>query len=152
NLTASAGLRVETQTDIALRADIAPRTGVAWSVGRAKKGAGAPWVVRAGAGIFFDRFPQTLVLQAKHLDGVRTQEFVVSSPDFYPGVPALSALESAGVASTAYRIDPGLRAPRTVQAGVTIERKLPKSSTISIGYLHSTGTNQLLSRNVNAPG
>src|SRR5262249_18744211 len=45
NLTASAGLRVETQTDIALRADIAPRTGVAWSVGRAKKGAGAPWVV-----------------------------------------------------------------------------------------------------------
>src|SRR5207248_8247475 len=90
-------------------------------------------------------------LQAARLDGVRTHQFIVASPDFFPAVPSPAALTAAQLQSTVYRIAPGLTVPATTQTGVTVERKLGKGSTVTAGYLYSHGVHQLLSRNLNAP-
>jgi hypothetical protein len=151
NVTISGGIRYETQSDIRIRADFAPRVGVAWSLGPSIKGGGPAWVVRSGLGIFYERFLQSLVLQAERLDGTHTTQFIVASPDFFPWVPSRAALTSAQLTPTVYRVDQALQTPTTTQTGITIERKLGRPSTIAVGYLYSHGANQLLSRNVNAP-
>ena len=57
NMTVSMGLRFETQTGINDHADIAPRVGLAWGLGRGKS---PKTVLRAGFGVFYDRISQTL--------------------------------------------------------------------------------------------
>src|SRR5262249_35977937 len=66
NMTLSAGLRFETQNGISDHADWAPRLGFAWGVG-GKKNAQPKTVIRAGFGIFYDRFAQSLIMNAKQL-------------------------------------------------------------------------------------
>ncbi|MGA9055116.1 MAG: carboxypeptidase regulatory-like domain-containing protein [Terriglobia bacterium] len=147
NMTLSLGLRFETQNDIHDHADIAPRLGLAWGLGHGK----APkTVLRAGFGIFYDRFMQTQLLQAERLNGSNQQQFVVTSPtilSLFPNVPTLSML--AG--SSKYQIDPNLRAPYTMQAGVGLERQLSKNATVSATYLNAHGVHQLFTRDINAP-
>src|SRR5579862_3810244 len=55
NITLSYGLRFETQNNISNHADWAPRLGFAWGIGGGGK-AGPKTVLRAGFGIFYDRF------------------------------------------------------------------------------------------------
>jgi len=122
NMTLSLGLRFETQNDIHDHADIAPRVGLAWGLGHGK----APKsVLRAGFGIFYDRFMQTQILQAEHLNGISQQQFLVTSPaifDVFPNLPPLATLASIQTPPNVYQIDPNLRAPYTIQSGVGLER------------------------------
>src|SRR5581483_322910 len=90
NLTLSLGLRSEAQTRINDTHDLAPRIGVAW--GLAPKGKAPKTVVRAGAGLFYDRVSESLSLDALRRDGVHQQQFILGSPDFYPVIPSLSEL------------------------------------------------------------
>jgi hypothetical protein len=154
NMTLSLGLRFETQNDIHDHADIAPRVGFAWGLGHGK----APKsVVRAGFGIFYDRFMQTQVLQAERLNGITQAQFVVTSPailGLFPNLPPLSMLTGSPTSSTPssiYQIDPNLRAPYTMQTGVSLERQLSKNATVSVTYLNSHGLHQLYTRDINAP-
>jgi hypothetical protein len=148
NLTVSGGVRYETQNGIGVRANVAPRLGVAWGLGAPKKGTSPRWVIRSGFGVFYDRVPQTLALQAERLDGMRTQQFIIASPDFFHEVPSTAALAASHLISTAFRLDPALAAPTTTQTGATVERRLGRASTVAVGYLYSHGANQLLSRNM----
>src|SRR5262249_51627436 len=68
NLTLSAGLRYEAQTRLDDHHNVAPRLGVAWGLGR--KGKAPKTVIRAGAGLFFDRVSESLSLDALRRDGV----------------------------------------------------------------------------------
>jgi hypothetical protein len=154
NMTLSLGLRFETQNDIHDHADIAPRVGFAWGLGRGK----APkTVLRAGFGIFYDRFMQTQILEAERLNGITQQEFIANQPvvlNYFPNVPPLSILEGSESSSTPpniYQIDPKLRAPYTIQTGVGLERQLSKNATVSVTYLNSHGVHQLFTRDINAP-
>jgi hypothetical protein len=152
NLTVSLGLRFETQNDIHDHADIAPRIGLAWGLGHGKT---AKTVLRAGFGIFYDRFMQTQVLQAARLNGITQQEFIFNQPDFFPNNPSCLGTP-AGCATAAtppniYQIDSNLRAPYTVQTGAGLERQLSKNATLSVTYLNSHGVHQLLTRDINAP-
>ncbi len=98
NVTLNLGLRYETQTNIHDYRDIAPRMGVAWAPGgRAKK---AKTVLRAGSGIFYDRFPLANTLAAERYNGVVQQQYVVTDPKF------LSECSDAGVAGR-FPIDAG---------------------------------------------
>jgi hypothetical protein len=110
-------------------------------------------VLRAGYGIFYDRFTQDLMLNADRLNGTDEQEFIVQSPSFYPNIPTASQLMAMGIATqpTQYRIDPRLRAPYTMQAGAGVERQVTKNATISVTYLTSRGLHQFFSDNINAP-
>jgi hypothetical protein len=151
NLSLTYGLRFESQSDIHDHADFAPRLGIAWGLG--SDGKSAPkTVLRAGFGIFYDRFGYNLVQQAERLDGETQQSIVVQNPDFYPTIPSFSALQALSTASpTIYQINPNLRAPYTMQAATSVERQVTKAATLSLTYLNSRGEHALFIRNINAP-
>jgi hypothetical protein len=151
NLSLSLGMRFETQNYISDHADFAPRLGFAWGLGRRTP---PKTVLRAGFGIFYDRFEEQQVLEAEQLNGVNQRQFVVTRPDFFPTIPSIStlgALESSTTAPTVYDIDPGLRAPYTIQSAVGLERQFTRGLTASVTYLNSHGLHQLYTRNVNTP-
>jgi hypothetical protein len=148
NMTLSLGLRFETQNDIHDHADFAPRAGFAWGLGHGKT---TKTVLRAGFGIFYDRFMQTQILQAERLNGITQPEFIFSQPDFFPNNCLAQGNCPAATPPNIYQIDPNLRAPYTIQTGVGLERQLSKSATVSVTYLNSHGVHQLLTRDINAP-
>ena len=151
SMTLSLGLRYETQSNISDHKDFAPRIGFAWGLGKNGK-AGAPkTVIRAGFGIFYDRFLDEYVEDAERLNGVTQQEFDVNLPNFYPAIPPASTLGSSRSIPTVDRLDPHLRAPYTIQSAAGVERQVTKYATVAVTYINSHGVHQLLSRNINAP-
>jgi hypothetical protein len=152
NLSLTYGLRFESQNNIHDHADFAPRLGIAWGVG--SDGRSAPkTVLRAGFGIFYDRFGQNLVQQAERLNGITQQSVVVRNPDFFATVPSFSQLQAlSNGARTIYQISPNLRAPYTIQSAASVERQITKAATLSLTYLNSRGEHALYIRNVSAPG
>jgi hypothetical protein len=148
NVTLSLGLRFETQNDIHDHADVAPRVGMAWGLGRGKS---PKTVLRAGFGIFYDRFMQTQILQAERLNGITQPEFIFNQPDFFPNNCLAQGDCPSATPPNIYQIDRNLRAPYTIQSGVGLERQLSKNATVSATYLNSHGVHQLLTRDINAP-
>lgn len=150
NMTFSYGLRFETQNHIYDHGDVAPRVSFAWGIGGGGKKV-PQLVLRAGFGIFYDRFSSDFVLQSERLNGLTQQQNIVQFPDFYPNIPSASLLTGADTSPTVYRIAHSLRAPQTLQTAISAERQLSKAATISITYINSRGGHQLLLRNINAP-
>ena len=148
NLSFTYGLRVESQNNIHDHADFAPRLGVAWGIG--SNGKAAPkTVLRAGLGIFYDRFGYNLVQEANLLNGVTQQSAVVKNPQFFTqNIPSPLPLTAA---PTIYQISPNLRAPYTIQGAASIERQITKNATVSVTYLNSRGEHAFYIDNVNAP-
>ncbi|HEY1525313.1 MAG TPA: carboxypeptidase regulatory-like domain-containing protein [Candidatus Angelobacter sp.] len=163
NMTLSYGLRFETQNGIHDNGDWAPRVGFAWGLG--KKNTQPKTVIRTGFGIFYDRFTQTLIMQAERLNGINQKQATITvKPNdtsaanlanqtllsqlfaSYPNIPSLPLAQS-----TTYTIDPGLRTPYTVQFAGSVERQVTKTATLTGTYLHSHGVHQLFSSVLN-PG
>jgi hypothetical protein len=149
NMTLTPGLRYETQTKIPDHLDFGPRLSYGWSVG-AKDGKPAKAVIRAGAGLFFQRFTSDLVLNAARQNGILQQQYVVEDPDFYPNQPSPGELGPATL-PTIYSIDPRLHAPELFQASIGIEKQLFKRLSLSTDYRYIRGIDLLLTRNTNAP-
>jgi hypothetical protein len=150
NLTASYGLRFETQDYIHDHADWAPRFGIAYGVG-GRSNRAAKTVLRAGFGIFYDRFGQQLQIQAQLLNGVTQTQYLVTNPTFYPSIPTVAQLKLAGATTTQYAVQSNLHAPYTIQSAGSVERQLTKVITVSVTYLNSRGDDQLISNNINTP-
>jgi hypothetical protein len=150
NLTLTYGLRYERQNQIGDDGGFAPRLGLAWGLGKTKQGAPKA-VLRAGFGIFYDRFKQQYLEQAQLLNGVTQQSFVVTNPDFFPNLPTPAELAAAQTSPTIYQVDPHLKTPYTMQSGITLEKQLGRSANIAFTYLYSRGVHAFLSRNINAP-
>lgn len=149
NMTLDYGMRFETQTHIHDHADFAPRLSYSWSIG-AKDGQQPKAVLRAGIGIFYQRFLVDQVLNATRQNGIQQQQYVVNNPDFYPLVPNPSALGPATL-PTLYRISPLLHAPYSVHQGVTLEKQFFQKLSASLDYTYIRGVDLLLTRNINAP-
>jgi hypothetical protein len=159
NLTLSYGVRFETQNAIQDHGDFAPRVGIAWGIGRNKNA--AKTVLRAGYGIFYDRFGIQQILNTERFDGTTQQQLIVKNPCFYlPGAfPSETALENelsgcSGASitqNTVYQMSPRLRAPYTMQAAASLERQLWKNATGALTYINSRGDHQLVEINANAP-
>jgi len=152
NITVSYGLRYESQNNIGDHADFAPRIGVAWGLdGSGKKS--PKTVLRAGLGIFYDRFTYDLVLQQQRLNNITQKQFVVANPQFFladtPSTDQLAAMSTA--APTLYQPNSNLRTPYTIQSGLTLERQLTKAANLAVTYLASRGLHQLFTENINAP-
>src|ERR1700690_2370129 len=141
NMTLSYGLRFETQNDIHDHGDFAPRISFAWGLGGGGKKAAPKTVLRAGFGMFYDRFPYNLVLQAERLNGFTQQQTIVQA----------NTISNGQISPTRYQIASSLRAPLTMQAAVSVERQLAKSTTLAVTYINSYGEHQLFLRNANAP-
>ena len=151
NMTLSYGLRYELQNYIDDYKDFAPRVGFSWGLSRGKS---APkTVLRAGYGVFYDRFTQDLIMNVTRLNGINQQQAIVQNPTFYPNAPPFEDLIGIGSTTrpTKYEVSPNLRAPYTMQIGIGIERQVTKSATVSVTYLNSRGVHQFYSDNVNAP-
>src|ERR1051325_9694022 len=81
------GLRYETQTNIHDWRDFAPRIGIAWAPGAHAARSKAKTVVRAGFGMFYDRFSLSNTIASLRYNGIVQQQYVITNPDFYPTVP-----------------------------------------------------------------
>ena len=152
NFTLSYGLRYEAQTNIHNRTDFAPRLGIAWAPGASSARASRPKnVIRAGFGIFYDRFNEQNVLIAERFNDINQQQYVVLNPDFFPAIPSTSVLQQIGTARAIHTVSPLLVAPYVMQSAIGVERQIPGNTTIALTYTNSHGLHQLLSRNINAP-
>lgn len=151
NLTLSLGLRYETQTNIHDWRDVAPRVGIAWAPGAGGKNSRPKTVIRAGFGVFYDRFALSNTLTALRYNGVVQRQYVVANPDFFPTIPALSSLASFQPTQTIQQVSPTLRAPYIMQSAVSFERQLPFNTTVAFTYANSHGLHLLRSQDINAP-
>jgi hypothetical protein len=149
-LTVNAGLRYENQTNISSNRNFAPRLSIAWGLD-GRNGKPTKTVLRAGFGMFYDRFQQNLTLQALRFNGVTQQQYFVQNPDFYPTIPSLDSLSGFVQSSTRRVVDSNLSAPYIAQYVVGLDRQLPKSTTVSFNFVNSRGVHMLRTRNINAP-
>ena len=141
NLTFHYGLRYEVQTNVADYGNLAPRFSVAWAPGRG----GRKTVLRAGFGIFYDRFPLAGILNARRFNGVMQQQYVVSAPAGFPVVPPIASPAQSRSQQVIQKVDSGLRAPYILQSAVTVERQVTKSTTLAATFTNSHGLHVLRS-------
>jgi len=150
DVTLNAGIRYDWQwlpDPVQLDANnVSPRVGIAYAPGEGRT------VVRASAGIYFDRIPLRATSNALQRDGSKYQvaqlSFGQSGAPVWPTVlPAFPASLLASVTT----IDPDIQDGRSTQAGVEVERAIGHAMSASIGYSHLRGRQIILSRNVNVP-
>jgi Carboxypeptidase regulatory-like domain len=151
NVTLSYGLRFETQNNIADHADLAPRLGLAWGIGGGGKNSSPKTVLRAGFGMFYDRFAYDLALQQERLNGTIQTQYTFANPSFYLEPNGQAPPPNGSSGATTYITNPGLRTPYTMQTGLSLERQLTKSANIAFTYLNSRGVHQFYTENTTAP-
>lgn len=143
NLALSFGLRYEGQTSPSDTFRLAPRIGVAFSPDKKRN-----WVLRARAGIFYDRVPDSLILESLRLSASQQQQFIIDSPGFpnpFDGGAANNLIP------TLRRLDAALRPPATLQVQLGFERQLPGGWKIEFSQYWTRNWSVLRSRNINAP-
>ena len=151
NLTLNLGLRYEYQPNLSDARDIAPRVGFAWAPGGRANNPRPKTVLRGGFGIFYDRFPLSYSLAAERYNGIVQQQYVVTNPDFFPNVPSPSALAGFQSQQVIRQLSPSLRSPYVLQSAATLERQLPRNTTLAVTYTNSRGFRELRSEDRNAP-
>ena len=143
NFTFSYGIRYETQNFIHDQRDFAPRLSASYGIGKKT-------VLRAGAGIFYDRFMLTNQLQTVRNNGLNQQQYTVSSDNSNgttlpagctPATPAACPVGEAG-RLTIQNISSRLRAPYSIQGNLGIDQQLTKAATVSVNYQHIRGVHQ----------
>jgi hypothetical protein len=157
NLTLSGGLRWESQNHISDHDDWAPRFALAYALDGHKDKKQAKTVVRAGYGIFYDRFIIADLLSTERYNGGANsqKQTTISNPTCFSSTSLSNvnlATCGAGNANTSTidTVAPGFHAAATQQAGASLERQLTKNTTLTVTYLNSFGTHQLVTRNSNA--
>lgn len=152
NVTLSYGLRFEAQNNFPDKSDFAPRVGFAWGIGGNAKNP-PKTVLRAGFGMFYDRFTYDLVETQQRFNEQNPlqQQLQIQNPTFFLPVP--NPVPNPGPegeqVSTQYRTNNNLRAPYTIQTGVTLERQLTKFANVAVTYLNSRGVHQFYTNNLN---
>jgi len=134
------GVRYDWQSTLDDRKDFAPRISLAFAPGKQKT------VFRAGAGIFYDRLPGSVIDRAMLFQGLRMQEVVILDPP-YPDPFATGANPPPSF----FRVSPGTRAPYLLDASLGIEQQLWKGAQLTVEGQTSRGVHLFRSRNVNAP-
>ena len=148
NFTWSYGLRLETQNFIDSTHDFGPRTSLAWGIPR--KNGKTTTVLRAGAGIFFDRFG------LGQIENIIQNDPANQSSKLYLNLTAActptntAACISGGGQSTG-RVQvpvagPNLRSAYTIEAAATIEQQLTNYMNVSLTYLNARGEHQFITR------
>src|SRR5271157_4559465 len=113
NVTISYGLRFETQNNFSDKSDFAPRFGIAWGIGGNAKNP-PKTVLRAGFGIFYDRFTYDLVETQQRYNELSPlqQQLQIQNPVFFLPIP--NPVPSGTLVSTQYADNNNLRAPYTM--------------------------------------
>jgi hypothetical protein len=156
--TLSGGLRWESQNHISDHNDWAPRVALAYALD-GSKGKAPKTVLRAGYGIFYDRFQIGSLLNIDR--SIVTEQYNINFTAANPGsacfaasVTQFNADACSGASTnsrTTFQVAPGYHSPYTQQFGASIERQITKKQTATVTYLHSQGVHQLVEINRNAP-
>ncbi|MBV8827588.1 MAG: TonB-dependent receptor, partial [Acidobacteriaceae bacterium] len=151
NLTLDYGVRYEWQTNLHDWRDFAPRLGLAWAPVFGKGGSSPKTVIRAGFGMFYQRFDIVDVLTAQRYNGSTQQQYVVTNPNFFPSIPSASSLLNFRSQQTTEQLSSNLRAPYLMESAFAVERQLPAQTTVALTYVNSHGVHQYLTNDMNAP-
>ncbi|HLM60562.1 MAG TPA: TonB-dependent receptor, partial [Pyrinomonadaceae bacterium] len=143
NLLLSLGLRYEAQSNPSRNAGLAPRVGIGYSPDNKRR-----WVLRARAGIFFDRIGLALPLENLRFGEGGQEQIIIDSPSFPDPFAGGSSVNSI---PTVRRPNPDLRQPTSFQTQIGFERQLPQGWKLDVSHYWSRGSNLLRSRNINAP-
>jgi hypothetical protein len=152
NLVVSAGMRYEAQTNLQAKYNFAPRLAVAYSPRTNSNNSSTSkltTVIRAGFGIFYDRFDNNFTLDTRRLDGNHITQYIAINPNFFPNIPDVSSLNA--LRPIRRQIEPTLEAPYVMQFAVGVEQQLPTKLVATVNYLFSRSNHILRSRDINAP-
>ena len=157
-VTLNLGVRYDLQFLQTINTDtnnISPRLGVAWSPFDSRS-----TVVRASAGLFYDRVPLRALANAilsagNTTDLANLRQIGVSLSPTQAGAPAFPNILSSVVPSVTLAnlttMDRDLQNAYSRQASVEIEQQVGQSSTVSVGYQYLRGLHLLMSVNQNVP-
>ena len=158
-LTLNLGLRYDLQfleTITTDRNNVSPRVGFVWA-----PTASQDFLVRGGAGVFFDRVPLRAVANALLSAGNTTDVTQLRQPQVTGLLPAQAGapvfpnilpdrLPSTTLVSIT-TMDKDLQNAYSKQANIEVERALGRGRTVSAGYQYFRGENLLMSINQNVP-
>ena len=160
-LTVSGGLRWEAQNHVSDHNDWSPRISMAWALD-GRNGKPSKTVLRAGYGIFYDRFAIESLLRINR--SLEEQRFIVlnDSATTQQALANCFAQSQSNFNTTACNIGqattrtidqvtPNYHSPYAQQFAGSLERQLTKGITGTVTYLHTTGDHQLVEINANAP-
>jgi outer membrane receptor protein involved in Fe transport len=142
NLQVTAGLRYDWQSYFYDNNNFGPRLSLAYAPKGSRK-----TVIRAGAGVFYDRTGPLPVFDLLRYDGRRLQRFLVTNPT-YPN-PFVNGAPTSQPTSVV-RLGPHVDIPYTFQHSVSVEQQLQRGTTLTVSFFRTTG-NLFRSRDVNAP-
>jgi hypothetical protein len=126
--------------------NVSPRVGAAYAPGDGKT------VVRASAGIYFDRIPLRATSNAIQRDGTKYQTAVLSFGQAgAPAWPAVLPAFPSGVLVSISTINPDVQNQYNRQAALQVERAVGTWLSAQAGYSYVRGHGILMSRNVNVP-
>jgi hypothetical protein len=158
-LTLSLGMRYDLQFLETINADttnVSPRVGFVWTPTPSHS-----FLVRGGAGVFFDRVPLRAVANALLSAGNTTDVTQLRQPQVtgilpaQAGAPVFPNILSDELPSTALvsitTMDRQLQNAFSKQANIEVERALGGTSVISVGYQYFRGENLLMAINQNVP-
>lgn len=161
DMTISAGLRYENQTNISSNFNFAPRLAIAYAPGAAT--GRAKTTIRGGLGIFYNRLSEGTVLDTIRQDGVSQLQYIVTNNQAILGqsvftlngvsnVPTAAQLATlTPLANTPYRLADDFQAPYTIQGVLGVDRALTNTTRIGFSYRVSRSLHLLRTRNINAP-
>jgi hypothetical protein len=159
SVTLNAGVRYDLQFLETINTDrnnISPRAGFVWTPTSSQS-----FLVRGGAGVFFDRVPLRAVANALLSAGNTTDPAQLQQPQVtgilpaQEGAPVFPNILPDRLPSTALvsftTLDQGLPHAYSKQANIEVEQMLGTSGTLSVGYQYVRGENLLMSINQNVP-
>jgi hypothetical protein len=158
-VTLNLGLRYDLQFLQTINTDtdnISPRVGVAWSPFDSRR-----TVVRASAGLFYDRVPLRALANAilsagNTTDLANLRQIGVSLSPTQAGAPVFPNILSAVVPSVTLvnltTMDRDLQNAYSRQSSVELEQQLGERTTVSVGYQYLGGRHLIMSVNQNVPG
>lgn len=162
-LTVSGGMRWESQNHISDHSDWAPRVAVAYALDGHKTGK-SKTVLRAGYGLFYDRFSlgNELNLVRNSGDANSQTRHTITNPACFANtyIANLTSTElascissssaSSASTSTIVKVTSDYHSPYTQQFGAGLERQLTKGTSVTATYLHSFGVHQMATIDANA--
>ncbi len=142
NLSVALGARYDYQ-NLLHDGHLAARMFTAFAPGDARR-----VVLRAGIGVFNDRFPPFAAADLIRYDGHHLSSYLLVDPA-YPD-PTVGAGLSNQPPNLA-QFDPTVRTPYMIQYSVGAEWQIAKDTTVAATYRGSRGVSLLRSRDINAP-
>jgi hypothetical protein len=158
DVTLNLGLRYDLQFLQTIHTDannVSPRLGIAWSPFDSRR-----TIVRASAGVFYDRVPLRAVANAVLSAGNTTdlanlRQIQVNLSPTQAAAPRFPNILSDAVASgtlpSLTTMDRDLQNAHSRQASVEVEQQLGDRTSISVGYQYQRGLQLLMSINQNVP-